>query len=69
MPSAATESVFSVPLNHFRNSGVASLGCAEESAEHLNLPMELANNSAEGKFKGELLFDAEVHTGPVGDTI
>ena len=41
MPSAATESVFSVPLNHFRNSGVASLGCAEESAEHLNLPTGL----------------------------
>ena len=41
MPSAATESVFSVPLNHFRSSEVASLGCAEESAEQLNLPTGL----------------------------
>ena len=41
MPSAATESVFSVPLNHFRCADVASLGCTEESAEHLNLPTGL----------------------------
>jgi len=41
MPSAATQSVFSVPLNHFRSSEVASLGCAEESAEQLNLPTGL----------------------------
>lgn len=41
MPSAATQSVFSVPLNHFRCSEVASLGCAEESAEQLNLPTGL----------------------------
>ena len=41
MSSVATESVFSVPLNHFRCSDVASLGCAEESAEQLNLPTGL----------------------------
>ena len=41
MPSAATESVFSVPLNHFRCADVASLGCTEESAEQLNLPTGL----------------------------
>ncbi len=41
MPSATTESVFSVPLNHFRCADVASLGCTEESAELLNLPTGL----------------------------
>lgn len=41
MPSATTESVFSVPLNHFRCADVASLGCTEESAEQLNLPTGL----------------------------
>lgn len=41
MPSAVTESVFFVPLNHFRCADVASLGCAEESADQLNLPTGL----------------------------
>jgi chromosomal replication initiator protein len=41
MPSAATESVFSLPLNHFRCAGVESLGCSEESAEQVNLPTGL----------------------------